>query len=165
MYRLKTLSYLVASFACFACASAPDTASLPSWCERAGLGSGPEQTVYVGRADGASNSEQALELATANALAQLTQELGITVSTESSLVQSETNGRLNTEVRAAVNVASREVEIRGMRLTKTVTATLTDGETGCVRVEIAAPEKARLERLARNRSSFTVHCTQRVWGW
>ncbi|MEC8049909.1 MAG: hypothetical protein VX210_03880 [Myxococcota bacterium] len=164
MHWTKNFSSLTLFLLGAACASSPDVASLPSWCERAGLGGAAGQTSYTGRADGAASADEALKLARANALAQLTGELGITVSAESSLVQSETNGQLSTEVRAAVTVASQEVEIRGLRLASRATASLDDGETGCVTVEISAGEKRRLERLARNRSLLTVHCVSESLG-
>ena len=68
----KNLSSLTLFLLGAACASSPDVASLPSWCERAGLGGAAGQTSYTGRADGASSADEALELARANALAQLT---------------------------------------------------------------------------------------------
>ncbi len=164
MNRLGKSACLLALIQCVACASSPQSASLPSWCDRAGLGGAAGQTSYVGRADGASSAEEALKLATGNALAQLTQELGVTVSTESSLVQTEVNGELNTRVRAAVQLASKEVEIRGIGLASSATAHLPGGETGCVTIRIPSSEKLRLERIARNRSFLTVHCTSKSMG-
>ena len=63
-------------------------ANTPSWCKAAGLGTA-HQTAYVGRAEGADTEEAATKLATAQALSQLTNELGMRVQSESTFIQRE----------------------------------------------------------------------------
>ena len=146
------------------CATGPTPADLPGWCQKAGLGQGVGQLTYFGRADGAASSAEALKLATGNALSQLTSELGLSVSSESTLEQSERNGVLSTNVRASLKTATKSVEIRGMQQTRAETLELSAGHTGCVAVQVTSDEKARLVRLARNRSALTLFCKTKSLG-
>ena len=62
-YLVKAL-VVVATIFTAACATGPEPASLPTWCQKAGLSQGVGQLTYFGRADGAPSAPEALELAT-----------------------------------------------------------------------------------------------------
>ena len=146
------------------CATAPDVAPLPSWCQKAGLSQGVNQLTYYGRSEGASTSSDALTLATGHALGQITSELGVTVESTSEASQSESEGALQTTVRATVKMASKSVEVRGLLRADHAIQASDRGMIGCVAVQIDAAEKERLTILARNRSILTMRCKTQSLG-
>ncbi len=112
------LSGLSAAFALVACATGPylELASReqrPEWLERTPYQLGGKR-YYVGRSTGALSSEDALQLARADAVRALVQQLGVTVSEESLAHQEESDGQFSYDVQLQVTARSEPVKIRNM---------------------------------------------------
>jgi hypothetical protein len=133
-------------------------ALVPGWCKAAGLGSA-NQIEYTGRADAAPSREEAIAQASAQALSQLTNELGMTVQSQSTLKQRETNGVFSSDVKLEVSIASKPINVRGVRVVRQFAAEQGQGFTACAEVSIPAQEKKRLKRLELNKTALVLHCS------
>ena len=135
---LQCLPYLICVSAIVGCASGTAikespraSASVPTWCKSAGLGTSG-QTQYVGRSDSAPSGQEAIQLATGLALNQLTSELGITVQSRSSLQQQEVNGNFSSDVQVEVTIESKPITVRGIKVGEQFTAERGNGHMACV---------------------------------
>jgi hypothetical protein len=137
---------------------APAPTVIPSWCHAAGFGTA-NQTEYTGRADAAPSREEAIQQATAQALSQLTNELGMTVQSQSTLKQRETNGVFSSDVKLKVSIASESINVRSVRVVRKFAAEQGQGFTACAEVSIPPAEKNRLNRLALNKTALVLHCS------
>jgi hypothetical protein len=102
------------------CATGPYLASSsrearPAWLERVPFKKG-ERRFYIGRSSGARDAESAYELARADAVRALVQELGVTVSEESTAIQQEHNGEFNYDIELKVMARAAPVKVRNMSI-------------------------------------------------
>ena len=138
-------------------ATTPKPAVVPGWCKTAGLGSA-NQTEYTGRADSVPTREEAIQQAAAQALSQLTNELGMTVQSQSTFKQRETNGAFSSDVKLEVSIASKPMSVRGVQVIRQFAADQGQGFTACAEVSIPPEEKKRLKRLELNKTALVLHC-------
>ncbi len=86
----------------------------PKWLERTSYKLGPKR-YYVGRTTGAGSEEDARRLAREDAVRQLIQEIGVTVSEESKSVQREKDGQYSYEVQLQVSSKSAPVRLSNLK--------------------------------------------------
>jgi hypothetical protein len=116
---------------------------------------------YVGRANGARSTEDALQLSRSDAIRSLVGELGVTVSEESKAFQEEHNGAFQYDVQLQVQTRSEPVKIRNMvvveRYTETWTRTATETD-GWVLMMIPDADFQRAKREAAARILIVFQC-------
>ena len=133
--------------------------SPPQWCNlkpaKLGLTSN-----YTGRSDGVVSSSEALLLAQSEAINQFTQEMGVTLESNSLAIQKEINGKLETNVRVSVSSRSEPITIRGLKLTRRFVAkqSASKAYAACVEITIPRQEVSRLKLLALNKAALKLDC-------
>lgn len=86
----------------------------PKWLDRTSYKLGPKR-YYVGRTTGADSEQDARRLAREDAVRQLIQEIGVTVSEESKSVQRERDGQYSYEVQLQVTSKSKPVRLSNLK--------------------------------------------------
>jgi len=106
----------LAALALLACSTAPHVISTSTPKEPRWLGEIPFQKggkrYYVGRASGSKAVEHAYEIARADAIRTLVQDLGVTVAEDSTAMQKESDGQYSYNVELKVTTTSKPVKIR-----------------------------------------------------
>jgi hypothetical protein len=114
--NLLPLVAALAATAFVACSSAPHVVGTSSPKEPRWLGDMPFQKggkrYYIGRASGSKAVEHAYEIARADALRTLVQDLGVTVAEDSTAMQQEKDGEYSYNVELKVTTTSKPVKIR-----------------------------------------------------
>ena len=119
MPKFFTLLVLTAVLTCTACSTSPymtdaSNEKRPKWLDRTSYKLGPKR-YYVGHTTGADSEEDARRLAREDAVRQLIQEIGVTVSEESKSVQREKDGQYSYEVQLQVTSKSKPVRLSNLK--------------------------------------------------
>lgn len=114
--NLLPIIAVLAAAALAACSAAPHVLSTSAPKEPRWLGDIPFQKggkrYYIGRASGSKSVEHAHEIARADALRTLVQDLGVTVAEDSTAMQKEADGQYSYNVELKVTTSSKPVKIR-----------------------------------------------------
>ena len=163
MKKIVLLSFAFLLFFCISCGTAnsrgddyeavyqrsgkeiPSSAARPDWIGVAGKIDEGDRVAFIGSSSNAETKEKAIDSAKNNALKQISEYFGVSISATFSEERSKTNGKHDSRISSSTQSSSRRVEVKESDMEDSFTERRGNGFVAYVKIAVPKSELARIQ--------------------